>query len=135
MSRSQSTTVGARSRVLTGPPLDERGAVTAEAAMVIPVLAVLGLLFAWMISVAVTEIRVVDAACETARAAARDDSRAAALGAGQRVAPDGAHIALSRGNGTVTARVEVTLTGPFGLLAALPPVHLHATAVTASEQP
>ena len=53
--------------------------------MVLPVLVALTLGLAWVLSLAATQVRVVDAARETARAAARDDGvlRAghAALGA------------------------------------------------------
>ena len=72
----------------------ERGAVTAETVMVLPVLVALTLGLTWLLSLAATQVRVVDAARETARAAARDDGAGAAEALGRRVAPDGARISV-----------------------------------------
>ena len=77
---------------------DEHGAVTAETVMVLPVLVAMTLGLVWVLALAATQVRVVDAARETARAVARDDGRAPAVALGQRVAPDGAtdHRAAGR---------------------------------------
>ena len=58
--------------------------------MVLPVLVAVALGLVWLVALAATQVRVVDAARETARAAARDDGRASAVALGRRVAPDGA---------------------------------------------
>ena len=50
--------------------------------MVLPVLAAVALGLVWLLSLAATQVRVVDAARETARAAARDDAAASADGPG-----------------------------------------------------
>lgn len=54
---------------------DSRGAVTVEAAAVIPVLVAIAIALAWLISLVLTQIRLVDAAREVARAAARAEPR------------------------------------------------------------
>ena len=106
---------------------------TAETVAVLPVLAVVTLALAWLLSLAVTQVRLVDAAREVARAEARDDSRAAALALGRRVAPDGTRIRVARGGGEVVVTVAADVRGPGGLFGFLPPVVLDAEAVAAAE--
>ena len=61
---------------------DQRGVVTAELALGIPVLMSLTVGLVWLISIGVAQVRMVDAARETARAAARGDSESAAVAQG-----------------------------------------------------
>lgn len=121
--------------VASCPPgrLAEHGAVSAEAAVVVPLLVALALVLVWLVSLAVTQVRVVDAAREAARSAARGDSEATAVSAGSRVAPDGATIEISSSGDEVEARVSAEVRGPGGLLAFLPPVEVGSTAVAARE--
>jgi Flp pilus assembly protein TadG len=112
----------------------ERGAVTAEAALMLPLLVSVTLGLVWLLALAVSQVRVTDAAREVARAAARDESDAVAVAHGARVAPDGAAIAIERGDGTVTARVEAPVAGPGGIFGFLPGVTLEAVAVAAAEE-
>lgn len=102
--------------------------------MVLPLLVGVALALAWLMALAGTQVRVVDAAREVARAAARDDSRAEAVALGRRVAPDGARITVRQGADEVTVRVEVAQRGPGGLLRFLPPARLRAESVAAREQ-
>jgi len=111
----------------------ERGAVTAETVMVLPVLVAVCLATTWLVALAIAQVRVVDAARETARAAARADARASAVALGRRVAPAGARVSVSESGGSVSARVRATVRGPGGLLAFLPGVDVHAEAVAAQE--
>jgi len=111
----------------------ERGAVTAETVMVLPVLVALTLGLAWLLSLAATQVRVVDAARETARAAARDDGAGSAAALGRRVAPTGARISVRDDGQTVVVRVRSTVHGPQGLLGFLPGVDVDAEAVAAKE--
>jgi Flp pilus assembly protein TadG len=113
----------------------ERGAVTAEAALVLPLLVSVTLGLVWLLALAVTQVRVTDAAREVARAAAREESRPVATAHGARVAPAGAVIAVETRDGTVRARVEAEVTGPGGLFRFMPGVTVHAEAVAASEGP
>ncbi|MEP7090141.1 MAG: TadE family type IV pilus minor pilin [Nocardioidaceae bacterium] len=100
--------------------------------MVLPLLVAVALALAWLLALAATQVRVVDAAREVARAAARDESGAEALG--RRVAPRGSDIEVHVQGGNVVARVSTEVRGPGGLMGFLPGVAVHAEAVTAREQ-
>ena len=117
-----------------GRVLGERGAVTAETAVVLPALVLMALVLVWVVSLAATQVRVVDAAREVARAAARDESSDAAVARGRHVAPEGASIHLSTDGSSVVATVEAEAAGPGGLLAFLPAVRVSSEAVAAREQ-
>ncbi|MFL6060816.1 MAG: TadE family type IV pilus minor pilin [Marmoricola sp.] len=113
---------------------DEAGAVTAEAAVVLPVLVVLVAALAWLVCLGVTQVRIVDAARETARALARSESTEVAVDDGRQVAPDGAEFEIHRGAGTVTVMVTVPVGGAGGVFASLlPRFTARATAVAAVE--
>ncbi len=101
--------------------------------MVLPVLVSLALGLVWVVALAATQVRVVDAARETARAAARDDGRASAVALGRRVAPDGATVTVQEEGDSVVVRVRATVRGPRGLFAFVPGVDVHAEAVAAQE--
>ena len=106
---------------------------TAEAAVVIPLLLAVSMALVWLVALAVTQIRVVDAARETARAAARGESDGASVELGRQVAPEGARFELTRGGDAVTVRVVAEVRGPGGLLAFLPAVPVSSEAVAAQE--
>ena len=112
---------------------DQRGAATAELAMAVPLLVALTVGLVWLLSVGLAQIRMVDAAREAARAAARGETVAEAESRGSEVAPAGSRVAMD----TVGDQVTVTVTGsarpPAGLLGFLPAVTLHAEAVAAVE--
>jgi Flp pilus assembly protein TadG len=112
---------------------DQRGAVTAETVMVLPLLVAVALGLAWLLALVTTQVRVVDAAREVARASARDESAAHALALGRRVAPAGSVIAVQQSGGTVIATVRTRVRGPHGLLAFLPAVEVESRAVAAEE--
>ncbi|NED82705.1 pilus assembly protein TadE, partial [Streptomyces sp. SID11233] len=78
-----------RSGEQSGPvePWSDRGAVTAEAAMAIPVLVVFTLALVWALMAASAQIRCVDAARAGARAAARSEPEARVRGAALSAAP------------------------------------------------
>lgn len=121
-------------RALPGAPgFGERGAVTAEAAVALPVLVGLALGLVWLVALAVTQVRVVDAARETARALARDEPAATARELGRRVAPEHAMITIKDDAGEVRVHVVGTVQGPGGLFAFLPGVEVEAEAVAAKE--
>jgi hypothetical protein len=102
--------------------------------MVLPMLVAVALGLAWLLALASAQVRVVDAAREVARAVARDDSTAGAVGLGRRVAPRGAAIAVRRSDGQVVVQVRSEVRGPGGVLGFLPAAHVHAEAVAAREQ-
>lgn len=113
---------------------DDSGAVTAEAAVVLPLIAIFALSMAWLVSIGITDVRAIDAARETARAAARSDSNGEATSLGRRVAPDGSRISISRSDGAVVARVSSPVNGPAGLFGRWAGFHVSAEA-TAAEEP
>lgn len=101
--------------------------------MVLPVLVAVALGLAWLLALAATQVRVVDAARETARAAARDESRSAAVALGRRVAPDGSQISVREDGDTVVVQVRARVRGPQGLFRFVPGVPVEAEAVAAKE--
>jgi hypothetical protein len=115
-------------------PVDERGTVTAETAVVLPGLVALTLALAWLVALGAAQVRAVDAAREVARATARGDDPAAAVALGRRVAPAGAVISVRSRGGRVVSHVSADVRGPGGLLGFLPSVNVEADAVAASEQ-
>jgi Flp pilus assembly protein TadG len=112
----------------------ERGAVTAELAMGLPLLLALTVGLAWLVGVGSAQVRAVDAAREAARALARGDSESAAVGVAAAVAPGGSEISVSTGDGRVVVRVRATVRGPGGLFDALPGAEVSAEAVALAEE-
>lgn len=108
---------------------------SAETAVALPVLLAVTLGLAWLLALAVTQVRVVDAARETARAVARDESVDTATALGRRVAPEGSLITIDRGDGIVRVRVAAEVRGPGGVFGFVPGVEVDAEAVAASERP
>lgn len=95
----------------------DRGAVTAELALAMPVLfAVLGLAL-WALSAAGLAMDCTDAARAGARAAARGDSDAAVQALVERTGPPNATLSLDRRGGLVTVivRARTSPPGPFPL--------------------
>ncbi|MGF1342436.1 TadE family type IV pilus minor pilin [Streptomyces flavovirens] len=93
----------------------DRGAVTAEAAMAVPVLVAFVLALVWALVAASDQIRCVDAARAGARAAARSEPEAAVLAAARAAAPGGAQIGVERSGGLWRVRVRSPAPGPGGL--------------------
>ena len=111
----------------------QAGAVTAEAAVVVPVLLALVLGSTWFVALAATKVRVVDAAREVARVAARGEADGAAVAAGQRVAPSGTRFTVVRRGEEVVVNASLRVQGPGGLFDFLPPVTVDSEAVAAEE--
>jgi Flp pilus assembly protein TadG len=111
---------------------DQRGAATVELALGIPVLVSLTIGLVWLLTIGMAQVRMVDAARETARAGARGDSEPAAVARGHRVAP-GAEVTLTASDGDVVATASDVVAPPGGLLGFLPDVRVHAEAVTSAE--
>jgi hypothetical protein len=106
----------------------DRGYVTAEAAVVLPTLALFAMVLLWGLIAAAAQIQCVDAARAGARAAARSEPRSAALAAARSAAPRGARITFDHEGDLVRVRVEAPSAGP-GLLS----VRLRAEAAALSE--
>jgi hypothetical protein len=111
----------------------ETGAVTAETAVVLPLLVVFAVGLAWLVAVGATEVRALDAARETARAAARGEATETSVGLGRRVATDGARIDVLDEGDTILVTVDAPVRGPGGIFAFVPSYHVRARAVAAQE--
>ncbi len=111
---------------------DQRGAVTAELALGIPLLVSLTIGLVWLLTVCLAQVRMVDAARESARAGARGDPTPAAVARGEQVAP-GAAVTVTQVDGQVVATASEVVAPPGGLLGFLPGVHVQAQAVAMAE--
>lgn len=114
---------------------DERGAVTAELALVLPVLVAVTIGLVWLLAVGAAQVRTVDAARETARAVARGDAEADAVARGRQVAPSGSTFTVVRTGEEVRVTVSDEVAGPGGLFAHLPAPTVRAEAVAGLEEP
>jgi Flp pilus assembly protein TadG len=112
----------------------DHGVVTAETALVLPLLMAVTVGLVWLLSVGAAQVRAVDAARETARALARGDDEAQAIALGARVAPAGSTLHVTRGGGEVRVTVTGPVPGPGGLFAHLPTPEVRAEAVAADEE-
>ena len=110
----------------------ERGAATAELAIVLPLLLAVTAGLVWLQAVGAAQVRTVDAARETARAVARGDPVTDAVRRGQRVAPPGSTVTVLGDGDQVTAVVVGRVEAPGGLFR-LPGATVSADAVAAVE--
>ncbi|GKQ37369.1 TadE family type IV pilus minor pilin [Streptomyces sp. A012304] len=106
----------------------DRGFVTAESAVVLPVLVAFVMALVWGLLVMAAQIQCVDAARTGARAAARQDPPDAVVAAARAAAPSGARVSVSREGDQV--RVVVVARPP--LLRGLP-FEVREEAVAATE--
>ncbi|MFI9051706.1 TadE family type IV pilus minor pilin [Streptomyces sp. NPDC053427] len=95
----------------------DAGTVTAEAAVVLPVLVAVVAALVWGLMAVCARIACVDAAQAGARAAARSEPRAAVIRAARGAAPRGARVELAREGDLVRVRVAAELPGPGRLTA------------------
>jgi len=112
---------------------DETGAVTAETAVALPLVALFAVSMAWLVSLGITQVRALDAARETARSAARSDGAGQAVALGRRVAPVGSRIAVRRDGQAVVVTVSSPVRGPAGLFGSWSSFRVRAEAVAAQE--
>ncbi|MER6346186.1 TadE family type IV pilus minor pilin [Streptomyces sp. NPDC001595] len=85
----------------------DRGFVTAESAVVLPVLVAFAMALVWGLLVVAAQIQCVDAARTGARAAARQDPVDAVVAAARQVAPRGARVTVGREGDRVRVVVSV----------------------------
>jgi hypothetical protein len=112
---------------------DERGAVTAETVVVLPLLVAVALAMVWMVTVGLTQMRTTDAAREAARALARGESPARATALARRASP-GVDVAIVREGDLVVVRAGQQLLPPQGLLGDLPGARVRAEATALVEE-
>jgi Flp pilus assembly protein TadG len=111
----------------------QRGSVTAETAIVVPVLVVVLFAGLWVVGVLIAGVRCGDAARDVARAIARGESETTATAIGQRVAPPGAEIAVSRQGDDVVVSVNAAVRADRALLRLLPSVDVGSRATVQLE--
>ena len=112
---------------------DERGAVTAELALGIPLLIAVSVVLVWMLSVGTAQVRVVDASREAARALARGDDPALAEAVARQIAPEGASVRITVEGDRVAVTTTVRVRPPGGLLGGLRGVTVSERAVAIRE--
>jgi Flp pilus assembly protein TadG len=95
---------------------DERGMVTAETAVVLPVLVAVTLAMVWLLTLGVAQMKVTDAAREAARALARGEPTDRAIQLAERAAP-GAAVTIDDDEGMVVVTVRQEVSPPGGVLA------------------
>ncbi|MDT0308411.1 TadE family type IV pilus minor pilin [Streptomyces sp. DSM 44917] len=93
-------------------PSRDRGYVTAEAAVVLPVLVVLLGMLLWGLGAVAAQARCGDAARAGARAAARGEAAAAVERAARATAPEGARVRVAREDDLVRVTVDARTPGP-----------------------
>ena len=111
----------------------DRGSVTAEAALVLPIVAAFALGLVWLISIGLAQVQATDAARDAAREIARGGDQTTATVAARRTAPDLAAVGLERDGDLVTVSVAFPSRPPAWLLVPIPSVDVHASATVAIE--
>lgn len=109
------------------------GTVTAESAVVLPLVAAFALTLVWMVTVGLAKVQTVDAARDAARSIARGDERGAAVAAAERTAPAGARVTVEESDGTVSVTVTADANAPDWLLVTLPNRQVSSTATVQVE--
>ncbi|HXH81124.1 TadE family type IV pilus minor pilin [Nocardioides sp.] len=123
---------------MTGPRRQERaerGAVTAELALALPLLLAVTVGLVWLLAVGAAQVRVVDSAREAARAVARGDDQASARSLALGIAPEGASVDIAIEGGQVTVTSSAEVEGPGGLFDFMADVVVSARSVALMEQP
>ncbi|NBM16570.1 TadE family type IV pilus minor pilin [Streptomyces sp. GC420] len=108
---------------------DERGSVTAEAALAIPTLVLFAMALLWGLAAAAAQLQCVDAARAGARAAARQEPPGAVLSATRSAAPARARVSVAREGDLVRVAVDAPAPGPGALS-----LSLRAEAVALAEE-
>jgi Flp pilus assembly protein TadG len=94
---------------------DDRGMVTAETAVVLPVLVAVTLAMVWLLTLGVAQMKVTDAAREAARGLARGEPADRAVELAERAAP-GASVTIEYDEGMVVVTVRQEVSPPGGVL-------------------
>ncbi len=128
--RTPSSTVD---RLVRDKDCQQQGSVTAEAALVLPLMAAFALSLVWMISIGIAHVRVVDAARDAARELARGGDVTTATAQALETAPAGSQVDVTRTQGL--ARVDVTFVArpPGWLLMPLPSLELRTSSAVEVE--
>ncbi|WP_432944420.1 TadE family type IV pilus minor pilin [Kribbella sp. CA-253562] len=106
---------------------------TAELALLFPVLMATIVAGVWAVGLVITNIRCIDAARDVARAVARGETEDTARTIGRRAAPKDATIDILTTNGEVQVTVKADRDLDWPLFAALPTIPLTAQATLQTE--
>lgn len=109
--------------------------VTAETAVVLPFVVAVAFVLVWVVSLGITQVRLVDATREAARMSARGDEPVKVREAAETMVPDGARITVEDDGVSTTVRISVDEQLSVPMFDQLPPVRLEAEAVSANEDP
>lgn len=115
------------------PRKNDRGMVTAEAAVVLPVLVVVLAAAVWLLAVVAAQLRCVDAARVAARLAARDEPPGLVQATAREAAPQGATVQVSERDGQVLVVVRARLQ-PLAVLDLVPSITVSGTAAAVLER-
>lgn len=111
----------------------EAGTVTAEVAILLPMLMATIVFGFWLVGVVTANIRCVDAARDVARAVARGESADTARLIGERAAPPGALVEITRDGDDIEVTVTTSKTPDWPLFRQLPAIPVEAKATIRSE--
>lgn len=111
------------------------GMVTAELMTVAPFGVALAFLLLWIVSLGLTQVRLSDAARESARMVARGESTRAATDMARRHAPGSASVEVTTTDGEVTVTVRTRSRMPVPFFAGIGSRSLESTSVAAQESP
>lgn len=109
--------------------------VTAELAVIAPFGVAFAFLLLWVVSLGVTQVRIVDASREAARMVARGDPVTEATQAARHQAPKGAKVVARSTHGFVTVTVTAKSAVPLPFFSGVGARTMTATAVAAAESP
>jgi hypothetical protein len=109
--------------------------VTAELMTIAPFAVAVAFLLLWIVSLGLTEVRLADAARETARLVARGESHATAEQMARQHAPGRATVRVATHDGTVRVTVTAQSRLPIPFFSGLGSQSMDATAVAAAETP
>ena len=116
------------------PRTPDRGSVTAETALLLPVLLVVLAAAVWVLAALSAQLRCVDAARAGARDAARGETAEVVRATAQRLAPSGAVVVAEPDDDMVEVRVTAEVM-PFGaVLRVLPSLTVSGRATAAVEE-
>lgn len=109
--------------------------VTAELATIAPFAVAFAFLLLWVVSLGLTQIRVVDASREAARMIARGEAVQEATDVARKHAPAGAKVSVDTESGTVTVTVTARSRMPLPYFSEVGSQELDSESVAAVESP
>lgn len=109
--------------------------VTAELMTVAPLAVAFVFMLLWIVSLGLTQVRVADAARESARMLARGESIAAARTAAGQFSPKGATIHVATADGAVSVTIRARSRMPLPFFSGIGSRTMESTSVAMREEP